>query len=86
MNVPVEATIRLGSTELPDFVQHLIDAQASYVAMANAKLTTEAERSNLLRMAAICQSVQAQLEGWTVNLQGRVDWSASNEPPVFTEG
>jgi hypothetical protein len=73
-------TLNLGETEFAELITVLQAAEAQALAWVKAKHSTDAERSESLRRASICQMAYLQLEGIThVPAEGAPDWSA--EPP-----
>lgn len=69
--------LTLGETEFADLITVLQAAEAQAMAWVKAKHSTDAERSEALRRAAICQMAYLQLEGIQHKpADGAPDWSA----------
>ena len=68
--------LNLGDTEFATIISVLQTAEAQAMAWFKAKHTTESERQESLRTAAICQAAYLQLEGIVhVPANGAPDWS-----------
>lgn len=75
-------TLNLGETEFDTIISVLQTAEAQAMAWVKAKHSTDSEREQSLRTAAICQAAYLQLEGIShVPANGAPDWSAT-EPPA----
>ena len=69
--------LNLGETEFNEIITVLQAAEAQALAWFKARHSTDAERSEALRRASICQMAYMQLEGIThVPAGGAPDWSA----------
>lgn len=71
--------LTLGDTEFDTVISVLRQAEEQAMAWVRAKHTTESEREQSLRTAAICQAAYLQLEGIShVPANGAPDWSAGS--------
>lgn len=71
--------LNLGETEFDTVISVLHQAEEQAMAWVHAKHTTESEREQSLRTAAVCQMAYLQLEGIShVPANGAPDWSAES--------